>query len=138
MTDQELPLVHLGPNLNYGTSFYGTSTQVNGKSKTRLIAVVGGTKSDRPPRSHNASPRSFFDRIFGIDRIDFTPAVAASNIWDLISQVSNNSVPNPSRTRLVSMYLQHFTTVGKLVSHTLRSAVDFICKVQTNISGATK
>ena len=88
--EQEIPLIHIGPNNAYGTAYYGHISHSIGKKQARLIAVVGGSLLDVPPKHYVAKPRTFLDRLFGIDRISFTPAAAAANTWDFSQKVKKS------------------------------------------------
>ena len=111
--EQEIPLIHLGPNNAYGTAYYGHISHSVGKQQARLIAVVGGSLLDASPKHYVAKPRTFLDRLFGIDRISFTPAAAAANTWDFSQNVKKNLLPHQTPIQLISMYLKNMTTYGQ-------------------------
>ncbi|MBC8523641.1 hypothetical protein H8D29_06905, partial [PVC group bacterium] len=112
MHSQEPPLIQIGPNNSYGTAYYSDISFNNGKKKARLIAVVGGSRSDYKPATYQAKPKTLVDRLFGIDRVDFSPAASASNTWDFSKEVKNY-LPTPStRIQLISMYLKNMTKFG--------------------------
>lgn len=111
--EQEIPLIHLGPNNAYGTAYYGHISNGIGKPQARLIAVVGGTLHDNLPKQYVAKPRTFLDRLFGIDRISFTPAAAAANTWDFSQKVKKNLLPHQTPIQLISMYLKNMTKYGQ-------------------------
>ena len=111
MHDQEAPLIQLGPNSTYGTAIYGHITHKNNKLRARLIAVVGATKQDVVPRNYRAKPKTFLDRLLGIDRIQFTPAASATNTWDFSRAVKSQIPCQKSPIQLISMYLKNLSKV---------------------------
>jgi hypothetical protein len=68
MQEQEIPLVQIGPNNTYGTTYYGHISHKNDKTTARLIAIVGGSKQDGVPQTYIAKPKTFLDRLLGIER----------------------------------------------------------------------
>lgn len=93
----ETPLVQHGPSQTYGTAYFG--------SGNRIIAVVAGSVDTQPPLYRNAGHRTFFDRIFKIDRVFFSPAAAACDVLDHIA-VQETPRRKPRRNKLASFMTQ--------------------------------
>ena len=72
----ETPLVQHGPSVAYGTSYYYTKSSKG----SRIIAVEGNTLRTPLLKHRCSSSRTFFDRVFKIDRIYFSPAALAEEI----------------------------------------------------------
>lgn len=112
MHEQEAPLIQLGPNSTYGIAYYGHISQKNNKKQARFIALVGGNSHDQRPKNYQAKPRTFLDRLLGIDRIQFTPAAAASNTWDFSQKVKAKIPRLESPIQMISMYLKNMSNLG--------------------------
>jgi hypothetical protein len=119
MHEQEAPLIQLGPNSTYGTAIYGRITLKNNTLRARLIAVVGASKQDVVPRNYRAKPKTFLDRLLGIDRIQFTPAASATNTWDFSQAVKSQIPRQKSPIQMISMYLKNLSKVKTMYAKQL-------------------
>ncbi len=93
----ELPLVQLGPNIEYGTTYFAEGN--------RIIAVAGGSPTTPPPNYRSAETKTLLDRLFRIDRAFFSPAAKAS---DVLSHATGQETPKrkPRRSKIASLLTQ--------------------------------
>lgn len=90
----QVPLLQLGPNTTYGTTYFGEGS--------RIIAVEGGSPTSPPPQHRSARPKTLIDRLFKIDRVFFSPAVAASEVFDSIT-MQKTPRRKPRRNKIISL-----------------------------------
>ena len=93
----ELPLVQLGPSIEYGTTYFGEGN--------RIIAVAGGRPATPPPNYRSARAKSLLDRLLRIDRVFFSPAAAASEV---LTHATGQETPKrkPRQSKIASLLTQ--------------------------------